>query len=198
MLRLSQNVIDKIEGLARQVSDREGCLFYDLEFVGGPAGPILRIYIDALDRGVSLDDCVNVSRGLNLLLDVEDIIPCHFHLEVSSPGLERPLRQPWHYQSVVGRKIELRLINPLETLGLELLTPSIGKARKIVGTLTFVYENGMSLQADDIKIQGGGELKILWDWIDKARVVFESCAPERPSKVGKAGRVSNVGLRTKI
>jgi len=103
---LSQTQMDQIRQLADEVATREGCRLYDLEFVGGR---ILRIYIEKMnDGGASLDDCVNVSRGLNLMLDVEDPIPGgRYELEVSTPGLERRLTQLWHFEKAVGMKVRL-------------------------------------------------------------------------------------------
>ena len=67
---------EKVERMAREVAEREGCEIYDVELVGGGGSRALRVFIDKADgAGVSIDDCSNVSRGLNLLLDVEDVIP---------------------------------------------------------------------------------------------------------------------------
>lgn len=105
-MSLSQTQMDQIRRLADEVAAREGCRLYDLEFVGGR---ILRIYIEKMtEGGATLEDCVNVSRGLNLMLDVEDPIPGgRYELEVSTPGLERKLTQLWHFEKAVGVKVRL-------------------------------------------------------------------------------------------
>ena len=100
----SDQMIQKIEILAGQVAEREGVRIYDLEFSGGTQGRVLRVFIDK-EGGVSIEDCANVSRGLNLLLDVEDPIPGgKYSLEVSSPGMERILRKSWHFTGEIGRE----------------------------------------------------------------------------------------------
>jgi ribosome maturation factor RimP len=99
---ISETSLQKIEILANDVALREGVKIYDIEFSGGAQGRILRIYIDK-EGGVGVDDCANVSRGLNLLLDVEDPIPGgKYVLEVSSPGLDRVLKKNWHFEQAVA------------------------------------------------------------------------------------------------
>lgn len=102
---LSPSQLEQIRRFAEEVAVREGCRLYDLEF----RDRTLRVFIDREAGGVSVDDCANVSRGLNLRLDVEDAIPGgRYDLEVSSPGLERKLTQPWHFQGAVGQTVQLR------------------------------------------------------------------------------------------
>lgn len=104
---LSTEQLEQIRKYAEEVALREGCLLYDVEFHDGP-GRALRVYIDRAQGGVSIDDCANVSRGLNLRLDVEDVIPGgRYDLEVSSPGMDRKLTQLWHFEKAVGEKVKL-------------------------------------------------------------------------------------------
>lgn len=89
---IQDDFLTRVRALAREVCEREECELYHVEFVSGPNGRILRVYIDRPQGDVSLEHCSQVSRGLNLLLDVEDIVPGgHYDLEVSSPGIERKL-----------------------------------------------------------------------------------------------------------
>jgi ribosome maturation factor RimP len=105
---LSDNQLELVRKFAEEVAVREGCVLYDLEFHDGP-GRSLRVYIDKAPSGVSIDDCANVSRGLNLRLDVEDTIPGgQYDLEVSSPGLDRKLTQLWHFEQAVGKRLRLQ------------------------------------------------------------------------------------------
>lgn len=101
--------IEAVRRMAEQAAAKEGCRLYDIEFVKGPQ-KTLRIYIDRSNDQVSIDDCTNVSRELNLLLDAdEDVVSeGQYDLEVSSPGLERRLTQPWHFEQSVGKKIKVR------------------------------------------------------------------------------------------
>jgi len=74
-------------------------------------GMLLRIYIDHED-GIKLDDCVAVSRRVSALLDVEDLIAGHYELEVSSPGLDRPLFSEAHYQQFLSHKVKIVMAIP--------------------------------------------------------------------------------------
>jgi ribosome maturation factor RimP len=84
----------------------------DLEARIGGSG-LLRIIIDQ-DAGINLDDCERVSRQLGAFLDVEAPIPGSYRLEVSSPGLDRPLRTAEHFQRFAGHEAKIRLVHPLE------------------------------------------------------------------------------------
>lgn len=79
----------------------------EVEFKRTGREAVLRLFIDK-DGGVMLDDCADLSRELSLLLDVEDFIPCEYNLEVSSPGLDRPLKTPEDYDRFSGRLIKVR------------------------------------------------------------------------------------------
>ena len=84
----------------------------DVEVAGSRHNPTLRVYIDS-PAGVNVDDCARVSRQLSALLDIEDPLPGHYTLEVSSPGLDRPLVKPEDFRRFVGEKIKVKLQAPL-------------------------------------------------------------------------------------
>lgn len=105
---MPSDLIEKVKSIAGEIAAREGCLLYDLEFLEA-GSRTLRVYIDRESGGATLDDCVNVSRGLNLALDVADVIPGGaYDLEVSTPGLERKLTQEWHFQRAVGETVQVK------------------------------------------------------------------------------------------
>ena len=79
----------------------------------GSAGAVLRIYIDH-EKGITLDDCSAVSRQVSGVLDVEDPVPGHYDLEVSSPGLDRPLFEAAHYERFRGHRARIKLRSKLE------------------------------------------------------------------------------------
>lgn len=140
-----QELLEKVRGIASEVSQREGCLLYDLEFTSSPHGRVLRVFIDRNSGTVSIDDCANVSRGLNLLLDVEDLIPGGgYELEVSSPGVERRLTQDWHFVRAIGQPVRLKVRAPT-TGGLADVTPQA----LIDGTLTGVQDGLLKVLKDD-------------------------------------------------
>lgn len=160
--------MEKVEKMAREVAANEGCLLYDLEFIGGGKGRVLRLFIDKEQEGaISIDDCSNVSKGLNEILDTdEDLIPGGaYTLEVSTPGLERSLKQPWHFKKAVGKKVYIKTLKSLESAGVE------DKKWKAAKTVEEVLES-----ADDEAIRfvvKDVEIIIPYSMIDKAKVVFE-------------------------
>ncbi|KHD87779.1 MAG: ribosome maturation factor RimP [Bdellovibrio sp. ArHS] len=159
--------MDRVEKIANDVANREGCLLYDIEFVGVGKGRTLRVFIDKEDGSVSLDDCSNVSKGLNVVLDAdEDIIPGEaYHLEVSTPGLDRHLNKPWHFQKVVGKKVYIKTSKALESVG---VTDKKWKATKTVEQVLESADNeGVRFVVDSV------EIKIPYALIDKAKLVFE-------------------------
>ncbi|MCC4263679.1 ribosome maturation factor RimP [Oceanimonas baumannii] len=79
-----------------------------LEYVRAGRHSTLRLYIDS-ENGIDVNDCAEVSRQVSAVLDVEDPISTEYDLEVSSPGLARPLFKPAHYQAIIGQEAELAL-----------------------------------------------------------------------------------------
>jgi ribosome maturation factor RimP len=84
----------------------------DVELAGSHHHPTLRVYIDS-PGGVTVDDCADVSRQLSALLDVEDPLPGRYTLEVSSPGLDRPLVKPEDFRRFVGERIKVKMREPI-------------------------------------------------------------------------------------
>jgi ribosome maturation factor RimP len=84
-----------------------------LELGGSGRSSTLRLFIDA-PTGVGLDDCARVSREVAAVLDVEDPIPHAYQLEVSSPGLDRPLVKPEHYRRFRGERVRVQMAIPIE------------------------------------------------------------------------------------
>ena len=160
-----------IERLASEVVLREGCSLYDIEIVGAGGNKVVRVYIDKVG-GVGVDDCANVSRGLNLLLDVEDPIAGAYNLEVSSPGLERSLKKPQHFQSVVGQKIWLKVARPLGEISGNI--PDLLKnAKQFNATLIAASENQVTVEVT------GNQCSLPFELIDKAKLIFEQVKNEK-------------------
>ncbi|HEY3860144.1 MAG TPA: ribosome maturation factor RimP [Gammaproteobacteria bacterium] len=132
-----------------------GALGYEvveLEFHPQGRGGLLRVFIDK-DGGVTVDDCELVSRQVSAVLDVEDPIPGAYTLEVSSPGLDRPLRAPKDFARFAGQQVRIDLSLPLE-----------GR-RRFAGTLK-------GCEAGEVSIEVDGELhKLPLSGIAKARLV---------------------------
>ncbi|MEE8484247.1 MAG: ribosome maturation factor RimP [Nitrospinota bacterium] len=95
-----ENALNIIKKLAAPFLDREGLTLYDLEISAGKK-PLIRLYINR-EGGINHGDCANVSRHLSTLMDVENVFPASYVLEVSSPGLTRKLNKPEHFQKSAG------------------------------------------------------------------------------------------------
>lgn len=107
---------EQISGLDELIRPSVEAMGYELvgvEFLSPGSGGTLRIYIDGA-TGITVDDCERVSRQVSSLLDVEDPIPGAYTLEVSSPGLDRPLFTPEHFQRFAGETVKIRLEIPME------------------------------------------------------------------------------------
>ena len=94
--------LEKIREMAERVSTSEGLHLVDVELKGGNSNQLLRVYVDK-PGGVSHADCSVVSEQLSVMLDVEDLCPGRYVLEVSSPGLDRKLTRPSDFTYFVGR-----------------------------------------------------------------------------------------------
>jgi ribosome maturation factor RimP len=97
----------KIRALAEETARSFGLEVFDLEHRMGGRRWWFRVTLDRLDGEVTLEDCASVSRQLSVRLDVEDIVPHAYEIEVSSPGIERPLRSEGDYVRFAGRRAKL-------------------------------------------------------------------------------------------
>ena len=110
---LSPDVVEHVRTVAARVAASYGLDIFDVQFRREAAGMVLRIQIDrpgpasTAEDSVSVDDCAAVSRDLSAVLDVEDIVPTAYTLEVSSPGLDRPLRTVDDFRRFAGRRAKL-------------------------------------------------------------------------------------------
>jgi ribosome maturation factor RimP len=103
----------ELERLIEPAVEQLGYELSDLELKLGGRDGIVRVFIDKPD-GVDLSDCEIVSRQLSAVLDVEDPLPGHYRLEVSSPGLDRKLTKPEHFQRFLGETIRVKLRFPVD------------------------------------------------------------------------------------
>lgn len=101
-----------VKGIVLPILDSMGLELVDIEFGRVGRDSVLRLFIDK-DGGVTLDDCADVSRELSLILDVEEVISVNYSLEVSSPGLDRPLKKQSDYDRFAGCLIKVRTYEPL-------------------------------------------------------------------------------------
>lgn len=124
------NTVAAVRAIAEPIAESLGLEIWDIRFLKEGTGWFLRIFIDK-DGGVGIDDCVEMSRALNVPLDEADLIEQAYCLEVSSPGVERELVREEHFQKYLGAKVKLKTIRPVD-----------GK-REFSGVLEN-YENGLA------------------------------------------------------
>jgi ribosome maturation factor RimP len=109
----SATVVERVTEIAERVAASEGLEIVEIEWKGGGNNRVLRIYIDK-PGGISHGDCETVSHQVSAILDVEDVIPARYTLEVSSPGLDRKLLKPADYQRFLGKKAKIKLRAPID------------------------------------------------------------------------------------
>lgn len=137
-----------------------GIELVELEYKRDGRNMVLRIFIDK-PGGVSLDDCADVSRELSQILDVEDFIREYYTLEVSSPGLDRPLKKEDDYRRYAGRLVKIRTF--------EVLPDAEGNRRKtFLGTLVGLEDGIVKLQLTE-----GQAAELPLTKIAKANLEFE-------------------------
>lgn len=148
------DVTSKVEGIAQRVVESAGLELYEVEVKGGGNSRFVRIGIDKAD-GVSHADCEFVSQRVGEILDAEDVIPGHYTLEVSSPGVERKLLKPQDYQRFQGQKAKIVVREEVE-----------GR-RTFEGTLAGFADGMIQLET------GNGEVRLPFDQVKKANLKFE-------------------------
>lgn len=104
---------DSLAAMLRPLVEGLGYELWELEYTPGRGSGLLRVYIDS-SAGITLDDCERVSRAVSDLLDAADPLPGQYTLEVSSPGIERPLRTAQQFAGYVGEQVFVELAKPLE------------------------------------------------------------------------------------
>ena len=155
-----QDIVEQVRNVALPILDSMGLELVEIEYRKEGHGMILRLYIDK-PGGIMLDDCADVSRELSAILDVEEIIACHYSLEVSSPGLNRPLTKPSDYERYAGRQVKIRTF--------EMLVDSAGNRRKtFIGTLLRLEDGMVHLNLNEGQ---GAALPV--EKIAKANLEFE-------------------------
>lgn len=169
-----KEVLEQIKSVTDQAARENSCYLYDAELIGSGANRTLRIYIDkdaekGANNGISIEDCSKISRSLNAFLDENDIIPGgQYTLEVSSPGLERTLKEKWHFEKVIGKEIMLKCFNPL--LQFNESVPALAKAKQIKGELTQVLDESLKMK---VELAGQTqEIVVPFKEITKANLVF--------------------------
>ena len=146
---------EAIQSIIERVTAREGLELVHWELVGPRNQSVLRIYIDK-DGGVTHGDCELVSHQVGTLLDVEDLFPGHYLLEVSSPGVDRPLFKRADYERFAGRRVKIRTQAP------------VNGQRNFRGRLKGIDGDVVRLEAEP-----GGDIELDFANITRANIEYE-------------------------
>jgi ribosome maturation factor RimP len=151
---------DDVRALVTPLADEAGAHVYDVTFTGGKLVVALN-----RDGGIDLETLTDVSRRLNLLLDEQEVVSGSYTLEVSSPGLERTLRTPEHFEGALGAEVTIRT------------KPEVEGERRIRGTV-----RGVDGDEVTVALEGGGERTVRVADVERARTVFTWGGAEKPGK----------------
>lgn len=139
MANVKKNIADTVWDLILPTVNELGCSLWDVEYVKEGARQILRVTIDK-ENGVDINDCEAVHRGIDPILDETDPIPVQYYLEVSSPGVERDLTRPFHFDVCKGSKIDVKLFT------------AVNGQKQYVGILNGYNEEEKTVTVDDVII----------------------------------------------
>ena len=132
---MEREIVDRVRAIILPIVLDEGMEVVDIEYRRESGGWVLRVILDR-EGGVTLDDCTRVSQEAGRSLDVEDIIPTSYALEVSSPGLNRLLKTEKDFMKYLHRFVKVKTVDPIEN------------RRQFKGTLLGVSENGVEIQME--------------------------------------------------
>ena len=171
---MSVNVVTSVTAMVSPILDDLGLELYDMEFSGG----VLKVTIDTpagQEAGVDIDQISRVNRLLGRELDHDDVVPGRYTLEVSSPGLERNLRTPHHFQREVGKDVSIRLVAEHEG------------QRRFAGALVAATDATATVRIADT----AQSVEIPLALIEKAKTVFVwESQPKPNSKEARAAKRS--------
>jgi ribosome maturation factor RimP len=153
-------LVSEIWNLLEPVIAAQGMEILEIEYRRESAGWVLRIFLDS-ETGISVEDCAQVSRLAGDLLDVADLIRPSYNLEISSPGIDRPLRKLEHFQKYIGNIIEVRTVSAIQN------------RRNFKGKLKGASSEGVLIECDAVSYS------IPMSLIERARLLyFESMEPK--------------------
>ena len=160
----AQDIIQQVTALVSPLVEEEGIELWGVDFRSETGRWVLRLTFDR-EGGISLDDLSRVHRQLSDLLDAHDPVPWRYTLEVSSPGINRPLLRPSHYQRYLGKRVRIQ-------------TRQAQHGRRMfVGTLNEAGETRVGLLDGDV-----GEVWIAWDDVLKATATHDFPVPGNKKK----------------
>jgi len=136
-----ESVADRARQLLEPVLARDGFDLVEVEWQREGGGWVLRLYVDKAG-GIGIDDCQAASRLAETILDVEDFIEPAYSLEVSSPGVERPLRRPEDFRKYAGQRAKVRTFGPIES------APGLPPRKQWTGVLRGFADGAVEIEVD--------------------------------------------------
>lgn len=131
------NAAERVYGLVKQTVEECGVELWDVRFLKEGASWYLRVFIDSAE-GISIDDCTKVSRAIDPIIDEADPIDVPYYLEVCSPGIERELSRPEHFEKKTGETVKLKLYK------------AIDGQKEFKGTLAAVNGDELEISVDGV------------------------------------------------
>ena len=156
-------ILDRLRTIVEPLCLDLGVELYDIDLNGG----VFKVAVEK-PGGVGLTDIAQLTREISRTLDEHDPISGRYTLEVTSPGLERPLRTPAHYTRSIGSMIKIKML------------PNVEVARRLEGVIVAADDRAVV-----IRVQSGDERRLAYDDIEKARTVFEWGPTPRPGTAAK-------------
>ena len=152
-MKSSKNIISEVSEIATRVADELGYIIWDVEYDKIGAEYHLTITIDS-ENGIGIDDCEKMSRAIDPLLDEADVIQDKYHLDVSSPGIERVIKNDLHLERCLGQMVQAKLYAPIDN------------QKVLVGEL-------VSYDAESITLKAENEIAIPRKAVAKMNIYFE-------------------------
>lgn len=155
MANSKKNIAETVTELIMPTVNSLGCSLWDVEYVKEGARQILRVTIDK-ENGVDINDCEAVHRAIDPVLDEVDPIPVQYYLEVSSPGVERELRHPFHFEVCMGHKVNVKLFTALNG------------SKQYTGILSAYSDDEKTITVDDviIPLEKASKINLHFDFED--------------------------------
>jgi ribosome maturation factor RimP len=163
-MKSHETLLAESEAIVQEIAEHEGFELVDVEFHREPGGLVLRVLIDRQPGGVTIQNCSDLSRQIGDVLEVKDIIAVPYRLEVSSPGLNRPLKKPQDFEARIGQTVSIATLEPLD-----------GR-KHFKGKLTGLHDNLVELAID------GQDFAVPLAAVKKARVEFDFSKAKQPKK----------------
>lgn len=136
-----KEVVQQVEEMVRPIAQRLGLEVVDVQMVGDIHRPLLRVLMDRLEGGITVEECVRANEALSRQLDLYDLFASSYTLEVSSPGLDRPLRTDADFRRFAGRRAEITTFAP------------IAGQRRFRGMLLGVVGDAVVVQIDERQVR---------------------------------------------